>query len=71
MGYSKSRATFEAQLAVAHRALYRASEAAEGMRDDGAEEDCLQLLREVARVAEQSLKSNPRARPQLKGQMSI
>ena len=71
MGYSQNRAIYEHQLAIAHRALWRASEAAEEMGDGGAEHDCQQLLKELGRVAEHSLKSNPRARPQLKGQLSL
>lgn len=70
MGYSADRARMEAQLAVAHRALYRAMQAAEDAGDEGASEDLAQLLREVSRVADLSLRGKPR-RAQLKGQLEI
>ena len=60
MSYSHERATMEAELARAHRALYRALEAAERMNDRGAGEDIAQLLPEVTRIAEKSLTGKPR-----------
>lgn len=56
MTNSQQRAAFETQLAVAHRALWRASSLAYDMHDESAASDCEQLQREVGRVAETSLK---------------
>lgn len=56
MPYSRERAVYESQLAVAHRALWRASEAASEMRDEGAEHDVVQVIKEVTRLAQASLK---------------
>jgi hypothetical protein len=60
MAYSPSRAKMEAQLAVAHRALARARDAAEAAGDAGAEEDIHGIMGEVTRVAEKSLTGKPR-----------
>ena len=68
MGYGPERAAMEYQLARAHRALHTAFMAADNMGDRGAAEDCWQLMVELARVAEKSLKGTPRAKPQIKGQ---
>ena len=69
MGYGVDRAQMEAELARAHRALYRAADAAERDGDRGAEEDLRQLLAEVTRIAERSLKG--KARPRLDGQLRL
>lgn len=71
MGYSQNRAIYEHQLALAHRALWRAQEAAVEMGDHGGEQDCAQLLVEVNRVAEKSLKGSPRGRAAYRGQLSF
>lgn len=69
MGYNASRARMESQLASAHRALFRAMEAAREDGDLGAELDLEQIMREVGRVAERSLKG--KARKQLDGQLRL
>jgi hypothetical protein len=69
MGYNANRARYESSLARAHRALYYAQEAAEELRDPGAADDCAQILREISRLADASLKG--KARPQLAGQLKM
>lgn len=61
--YSKSRAEYESALSRAHRALYVACEAADDCRDEGAADDCRQLLKEVTRLAEASLKGKLKVKP--------
>jgi hypothetical protein len=70
MAYSRARAVMEDRLAAAHRALHTAASAAEEMHDDGAAEDIYQILKEVSRVAEASLRDKPR-RSKIKGQLEI
>ena len=70
MGYSLQRAGMEAQLAAAHRALYRALNFAEEGGIYGAVEDIDLLLGEVTRVAQCSLKGS-RASRELKGQLKL
>lgn len=60
MAYTTERARYEAALASAHRALYRAAEQAELMGDDGAAYDAEQLLKETLRLATDSLSGKPR-----------
>jgi len=71
MGYSINRAAYEAALAAAHRALWRAGIAAEQLGDEGAAQDVDQLLKEVTRLAEASLKGKANARSVLSGQTSL
>lgn len=71
MGYSQSRATMESRLATAHRALHAAATAAAELGDEHAEDDILQILKEVTRVAEDSLKGRARRREPLSNQMSF
>lgn len=56
MGYGLHRARIEQNLAVAHRAVFRAREAAEQDGDVGLEEDLYGIERELTRLAERSLK---------------
>lgn len=71
MGYGTDRARMETQLAVAHRALYRAQQAAENMQDEGAAHDLQQLLWGVTAIAEASLGNARRPNGVIKGQMSL
>ena len=70
MGYSVQRAGMEAQLAAAHRALYRALNFAEEGGIYGAVEDIELLLQEVTRVAQCSLKGFSNSR-ELKGKLEL
>lgn len=71
MGYDTDRARMETQLAVAHRALYRAQRAAENMQDEGAAHDLEQMIWGVTAIAEASLDRKRRPKGVLKGQMSF
>lgn len=62
---SKQRAVYEAQLATASRALWRASDAAESAGDPGAMEDCLALRTEVSRLMGDSINGKRRKPRQL------
>jgi hypothetical protein len=70
MGYDLHRARMEAELSRAHRALYKARTAAEEGGIHGAAEDLHQLEREVARVAEGSLRNSRRVHV-VRGQMEL
>lgn len=61
MGYSLSRARYEAELARAHRALSRAEQEAENMGSPGAAWDVHMLAVEVVRLANDSLSDKKRA----------
>lgn len=65
MRSSIGRSKYEAQLAVASRALYRAAEAAEEIGDRGAQDDCLQIRTELARLMEDSVRGKKRKPRQL------
>jgi len=69
----EKRARYEAALGRAHRALWIAGCIAGEMGDHGAEEDLEQLLREVTRIAEGSLKGSARRAKsqQIAGQTSL
>lgn len=71
MGYGTNRARIESELAKAHRALYYAQEAAEREGDVGLEEDLRQLLVEVTRIAERSLRGPARAGSSMRGQLRL
>lgn len=58
--YDKNRARFESQLAIAHRALFNAGEAAEALNEQGALDDLIQLLGEVTRIADDSASGRKR-----------
>jgi hypothetical protein len=60
MGYDISRATYEAELARAHRAISRAEEAAEAMQSPGAAYDCHLIALELIRLANDSLSGKRR-----------
>lgn len=62
MRYDTARARYEAQLAVAHRALFRAQEAADEMNDSGAALDLDGILGEISRLADDSLRTVMRKR---------
>lgn len=64
MDTSQARSRYEAQLHCAHRALFRAWNAAEDCGDYGAAEDCRQLQYEISRLMEDSLKGKKRPRRQ-------
>lgn len=70
MAYSQHRASLEAQLARAHRALAGARAAAEMLNEEGTIDDLYQIEREVIRVHEASLKNKPSKKP-IPGQTSI
>lgn len=57
---SQRRSNYEARLATAHRALYKAEGFAEDLGDDGAAEDCRQLQAEICRLMEDSLAGKKR-----------
>lgn len=60
MTTSEKRASYEQALAIAHKWLYVAGERAERVGDEGAELDCIGLMREVTRLSEDSLKGRGR-----------
>lgn len=62
MRYSQDRASMEAHLAAAHRAVTRAKACADHMSDEGAYLDLLQIEVELVRVAEGSLRAGNRKR---------
>lgn len=55
MERSKARSRFEAQLAIAHRAMHRAEEAADDLGDPGAAYDCYAIGSELRRLMEDSI----------------
>lgn len=65
MRKSLQRSRYESRLAVAHRALYGAQQAAVELGDDGAVEDLSELSRHLAVMLEDSLKDHKRPRRQL------
>jgi hypothetical protein len=71
MGYEVNRATMEAELARAHRALVHAKRAADLMDDNGAYLDITQIEVEVVRVAEASLKSRKHPRGVLETRLDL
>jgi hypothetical protein len=71
MSYGTGRATMEAKLAIAHRALEQARKYADEAGLEGAWLDITQILVEVQRVAEDSLRGGGRRNTVLKGQMSF
>lgn len=62
MAYSHTRALYEAHLARAHRAIFRAEECADELGDQGAAYDCRMIGREIFRLAEDSLRERPKKR---------
>lgn len=60
MRNSQARSRYEQSLATAHRAIYRAIDQAEQLGDQGAEHDCHQILKEIQRLAEASLRGKVR-----------
>jgi hypothetical protein len=56
---NSTRARYEFALAAAHRQLFNASQRADEMHDEGAGDDLAQLLREVSRLADASLRDKP------------
>lgn len=60
MAYGQDRASMEAHLAAAHRAVTRAKDCADHMSDEGAYLDLLQIEVELVRVAEGSLHAGKR-----------
>lgn len=71
MERSKARAKYETQLARAHRSLYWASVAAEELGDLGAVDDVTQIMLEVNRLTEDSLRGRKRTREPIPGQLTI
>lgn len=69
MRYDKSRATVEASLAKAHRAIVAARVAADGTNDHHLYLDLQMLEVEITRLAENSLRG--KARMRVVGQTSI
>jgi hypothetical protein len=69
MRYSRERALMESKIAVAHRAVVAAKNAADEMGDDGAYLDLQQIEVELCRVAEGSLRG--KGRSLIAGQLSI
>lgn len=65
MSRGLKRSQYEAQLAVASRALYRASELAAEVGDEGAADDALQIKTELSRLLEDSVNGRKRRRRQL------
>lgn len=59
VGRSLDRATLEAELARAHRSLFRAKNLAASLGWDGLETDLDMILREVTRLGEQQLSRKP------------
>lgn len=68
--YTTDRARLESALARAHRALFDASTAAEALNEFGTEEDLRQIMQEVTRLSEASLKGSP-GRRQIAGQLRL
>lgn len=62
MAIGTARAHYETQLGRAHRSLFWAVERAREMGDEGAAQDCEQLLAEITRLNEDSLRERPTGR---------
>lgn len=60
---NSTRARYEFALAAAHRQLFNASQRADELHDEGAGDDLAQLLREVSRLAEASLRDKALRKP--------
>jgi hypothetical protein len=60
---STHRAAYEKALAAAHKWLWVAGQRAEQLGDEGAEEDLLQISKEVTRLAQDSLNGHRRTKP--------
>jgi hypothetical protein len=56
--FSQDRARYEQSLATAHRALWAAQESAELLNDYGAHDACYDMLVDIVRLQESSLKGN-------------
>ena len=65
MRRGQQRSWFEGQIAVASRALLKASEIAEQLGDEGAADDVLQIRTELSRLLEDSVNGRKRRRRQL------
>lgn len=65
MPTSQQWSTYEQALSVAHRALWRASQRAEEMGDEGAVEDLAEISNAVSVLMSDSLKNKRRPRRQL------
>lgn len=65
MAQSKQRSRYEAALAVAHRALWRAADVADELGDEGAVEDLAELQRYLAVMVDDSLRGRKRPRRQV------
>lgn len=63
MGLARSK--YESRLALAARALREAAENAQRIGDEGAEDDCLAIRQEIARLLEDSCNGKKRPRRQL------
>lgn len=62
MATGTARAHYETQLGRAHRSLFWAVQRAREMGDEGAAQDCEQLLAEITRLNEDSLQGRRRVR---------
>lgn len=71
MSNSTARAKYETQLGRAHRSLFWAVNAARAMGDEGAAQDCEQILSELSRLNADSLDGRKRRREDLSGQLTI
>lgn len=71
MRNSIKRSTYEANLAVAHRALWRAQINADDLGDQGAADDLTEILKHVSVLAQDSLKGNHRATVPSRAQLTL
>lgn len=65
MAYSHTRAQYEAALARAHRAMFKAEQLADELRNEGGAYDCRMIAREIYRLADDSLTEKPRPAPKV------
>jgi hypothetical protein len=66
-----NRARMEQAIATAHRAVWRAAEAAEEMGSEGDHEDLVAIMRELTRLQVESLKGRSRRSKQIAGQLDL
>lgn len=71
MANSKARAVYEYRLAAAHSNLHRAAQAAADMGSEGEQLDCEQLLREITRLGQDSLRGKARRNASIPHQLEM
>jgi len=56
---SSQRATYETRLAIAHKQIWQCIQLAANAGDEGLEDDLTQLIKEITRMANDSLRGKP------------